>query len=96
MTTLKHRLILVSPILVMAVMAAVAQGAGPIVKIAEKIEESSSRVGGNVFAVLPFTYSDGIKSIEGAIVSERLVEALSTRGFVKVVERSLLDKVLEE
>jgi hypothetical protein len=64
--------------------------------VVERIEENLGTLGGNVLVVAPLTYPDGIKSIEGALVSERLLEALAEGGFVKVVERTMLDKVLDE
>jgi len=68
----------------------------PAVALVERIEESAAKLGGNVLVIVPFSYPDGIKSIEGALVSERLMESLAERGYVKIVERALLDKVLEE
>lgn len=90
-----RRLTLLTAILLFG-LAVAAQQTDPLVRMSEKIEESAARLGGNVVAVAPFTYADGIKSIEGAIVSERLVVVLTERGFVKVAERQLLDKVMEE
>jgi len=79
-----------------AAVMAPAQETDPFVSLAEEIENNVSKLGGNVLAVMPFTYTDGIKSVEGAMVSERLVETLTERGFVKLVERDMLNMVLEE
>lgn len=83
------------PIFTSFLLTAVAEE-DPIRNLAERIEENGARLGGNVLAVAPFSYPDGIKSIEGALVSERLTESLTERGFVKIVERTMLDKVLDE
>lgn len=86
--------------MLLAVLASISTGGvaeeDPIRALAERIEENGARLGGNVLAVAPFSYPDGIKSIEGALVSERLTELLAERGFVRIVERAMLDKVLEE
>lgn len=79
-----------------AALSVPAQAPDPIAVMAEQIEGNVSKLGGNVLAVMPLTYTDGIKSVEGTMVSERLVELLTERGFVKVVERAMLDMLLEE
>lgn len=47
-------------------------------------------------AVVPFTGPRGAGSFSGAIVSERLVIQILARGELDLVERRLLDKILEE
>ena len=47
-------------------------------------------------AIVPFTSPRGASSFSGAIVSERLVIQILARGDLDLVERGLLDKVLEE
>ncbi|MDD5302533.1 MAG: FlgO family outer membrane protein [Elusimicrobia bacterium] len=47
-------------------------------------------------AVVPFTGPRGSASFSGAIVSERLVIQILARGELDLVERRLLDKILEE
>jgi TolB-like protein len=47
-------------------------------------------------AIVPFTGPRGASSYSGAIVSERLVIQILARNEIDVVERRLLDKVLEE
>jgi len=68
----------------------------PIDEIVLMVEANLDRLGGNTLIVFPFPYADGIKSVEGALISERVVTKLTARGTVKVVERRLLDKVMEE
>ncbi len=60
------------------------------------LEDHLRTLGGNTLLVFPFTYSDGIKSIEGALISERMVTKITERGIARVVDRALLDKVMEE
>ena len=60
------------------------------------VESNLDRLGGNTVVVFPFPYADGIKSVEGALISERIVTKLTDRGAAKVLERRLLDKVMEE
>jgi TolB-like protein len=64
--------------------------------IVSMVESNLDRLGGNTVVVFPFPYADGIKSVEGALISERIVTKLTDRGAVKVLERRLLDKVMEE
>jgi TolB-like protein len=47
-------------------------------------------------AVVPFTAPRGSGSYDGAVVSERLVIQILARGELDVVERRLLEQVLEE
>ena len=47
-------------------------------------------------AIVPFTGPRGASSYSGSIVSERLVIQILARGELDLVERRLLDKVLEE
>ena len=68
----------------------------PLDEIVLMVEGNLDRLGGNTVIVFPFPYADGIKSVEGALISERIVTKLTERGAVKVVERRLLDKVMEE
>jgi TolB-like protein len=64
--------------------------------VAGLVESSVEKLGGNTVAVFPFPYADGIKSIEGALMSERILTRLSEGGVVRVVERAILDKVMAE
>lgn len=60
------------------------------------VEASIANLGGNTVVVPPLPYADGIKSIEGTLIAERLVARLTARTMVRVVERAALDKVMEE
>ncbi len=69
------------------------QTLGEIVSI---VEDNLDKLGGNTLAVFPLSYFDGIKSVEGALYSQRIVTMLNDHGKVRVVDRALLDKVMEE
>jgi len=68
----------------------------PIDEIVHMVEQNVPALGGNTVVVFPFPYADGIKSVEGALISERILTKLADRGRVRVLERSLIDKVMEE
>lgn len=46
--------------------------------------------------VLPFPYADGVPSAEGALLGERVATAISALEGVRLVDRTYLDRVLEE
>lgn len=75
---------------------AVSLRADPLDKIAKKISKASSRLKNKQIAVLPFPYHDGREGEGSTIISERLVTKIVNRGKLRVVERSLLEKVLME
>lgn len=82
---------------VLATAAAVCQQSeDPVQAVVSMVEENLAKLGGNTLVVFPFPYADGIKSVEGALISERIVTSLSERGFARIVERALLDKVMAE
>ncbi len=68
----------------------------PVNEIVIMVEGRLDLLGGSTLVVFPFPYADGIKSIEGALLSERVVTRLAERGRVRVLERALLDKIMEE
>ena len=70
--------------------------AGPANEIALLVEGHVDLLGGNTLVVFPFPYADGIKSIEGALIAERVVTRLTEGGQVRVVERAMIDKIMEE
>lgn len=47
-------------------------------------------------AVVPFTGPRGASSYSGSVVSERMVSQILARGELDLVERRMLDKILEE
>jgi TolB-like protein len=67
-----------------------------LAEIASLVEENLDLMGGNTLVVLPFPYTDGIKSIEGSLISERVVTMLTERGLARVLDRALIDQVMEE
>jgi TolB-like protein len=73
-----------------------AQVVDPLDEIVSMVEQNLDKLGGNTLVVFPFPYADGIKSVEGALISERIFTTLTDRGKVRVVERGMLDKIMEE
>jgi curli biogenesis system outer membrane secretion channel CsgG len=69
--------------------------ASSLKSVAKKLAKGVSKTTNKHIAVLPFWYPDGARSTGSSIVAERLTTLLVDRD-VSVIERSLLDKVLEE
>ncbi|NOX97480.1 MAG: DUF4384 domain-containing protein [Nitrospirae bacterium] len=68
-----------------------------VVKIlAGIVENNLDKLPGKTIAVIPFSYPDGIKSMEGSLISERLITRLTEDGKVKVLERYMLEEALKE
>jgi len=65
-------------------------------KMAVEICEGGAELTKKKVAILPFAYVDGRKSPGGTIVSERLTTRIIKLKKLQVVERSLLEKVMEE
>ncbi|MBI5091671.1 MAG: DUF4384 domain-containing protein [Candidatus Hydrogenedentes bacterium] len=70
--------------------------ADPAQQIADMTVSNLAQLGGNTIVVFPFPYSDGIKSIEGSLLSERIATTLSEQKAARVLERELLDKIMAE
>lgn len=60
------------------------------------VEDNMDKLPGRAIAVIPFSYPDGIKSMEGSLISERLITRLTEDGKVKVLERRMLEEALKE
>jgi len=89
--------IIVIALVSLSATVAVAQINDPAVEsMAGLIESNQNKLDGNTIVVFPFPYSDGVKSVEGGLFSERLITRLSEGGVVRVVERALLDKIMAE
>ncbi|MFN3966549.1 MAG: hypothetical protein ACK4JE_02485 [Endomicrobiia bacterium] len=65
-------------------------------KLAKELSDSASLLEKPKVAVLPFSYADGRKSPGGSIVSERLTTRIVKLKKLQVIERQLLDKVIQE
>ncbi len=65
-------------------------------KLAKELSESASLLEKPKVAILPFSYADGRKSPGGNIVSERLTTRIVKLKKLQVIERQLLDKVIQE
>ena len=79
--------------------AALALPAGASLDIQEMAKTMAAAAGTRRIkrvAIVPFTGPRGASSFSGAVVSERLVIQILARGELDLVERGLLDKVLEE
>lgn len=65
-------------------------------KMADELSQGGDVLTKKRVAILPFAYVDGRKSPGGAIVSERLTTRIIKLRKLGIVERSLLEKVMEE
>lgn len=65
-------------------------------KMAKEFSESASLLSQPKIAIMPFIYLDGRKSDGGPIVSERLTTRIVKLKKFQVIERQLLEKVLNE
>jgi len=92
---MKHLAILLA-LVAISLVASAQPEPDPLDEIVFMVEQNLGKLGGNTIVVFPFPYADGIKSIEGSLISERIMTKLTERGTVKVLERALLDKVMEE
>ncbi len=68
----------------------------PYERLAEKIAGGHKYLANRKVAVLPFSYTDKHLSHDGAVISERLLTAITNKREFEVIERSLLEKVLAE
>lgn len=75
---------------------AVNSNADPLKKLSQKLEKGLAGQQNKKVAVLSFPYSDGGISKGSTIVQERFTTYLVENGKVEVIERNLLEKVLEE
>lgn len=64
--------------------------------LAGKISKGAKQLTNKKIAVLPFQYYDGRKSPGSTIVAEYLTTKIVEQGKLQVVERTLLNKVMEE
>jgi len=64
--------------------------------LARELSEGASKLTNRKIAILPFAYVDNRESSGGIIVAERLTTRIIKLKKLTVVERSLLDKVMEE
>lgn len=66
-------------------------------KIANEIIRSTTIVLGNRIAVLPFSYAVSSQAVkDGIVISERITMKLINSGFFEVIERTQIEKVLNE
>lgn len=81
---------------VMTVLAGSAQAADPLKKLAGKLEKGLKGEPARKVAVLSFPNTDGGASEGSKIIQERLTTFLAEGGEVQVIERQLLQKILDE
>ncbi len=86
----------VSVLLLAAAEASAAEAGADVQTLAKIVASAASSHKVRRIAVVPFTAPRGSGSYDGAIVSERLVIQILARGELDVVERRLLEQVLEE
>ena len=65
-------------------------------KMAEELSDSAGKLSQRKVAILPFSYLDQRKSEGGAIVAERLTTRIVKLGKLQIIERQLLEKVVQE
>ena len=68
----------------------------PYSQMAQELSESAKLLKKSKVAIIPFSYLDKRKSTGGMIVAERLTTRIVRIGELQVVERHLLEKVLQE
>ena len=68
----------------------------PYLGLAREVNAAAQDGGVRRVAVLPFSSAGGQDQEGGLVLSERLVARLARTGGVEVMERTMLDKVLEE
>ena len=73
-----------------------AQAADGLRKLSGKLEKGLKSEPARKIAVLSFPYMDGSSALGSKIVQERLTTFLAEGGLVQVVERQLLQKILDE
>ncbi|MBI5201242.1 MAG: VWA domain-containing protein [Elusimicrobia bacterium] len=86
-------MILAAAVLAMPVGAQAADG---LKKLSGKLEKGLKAEPARKIAVLSFPYTDGTSAQGSKIVQERLTTFLAEGGAVQVVERQLLEKILDE
>ncbi len=66
-------------------------------RLAKELAEAGASLDNKKIAIIPFAHADGrAVSKDGAVISERLtIKMINTRKF-EIIERSVLDKVLDE
>lgn len=88
--------IILASLLSLCMICASAVHADPLKKMAKVLARGMGNLENKKIAILPFPYHDGAMSSGSTIVSERLTTYLVGKYEVEVIERSLLNKVLEE
>ncbi len=73
-----------------------AQAAEPLKKLSARLEKGLKEETNKKVAVLGFPYADGGQSSGSSIIQERLTTFLVGGGKAEVIERSLIDKVMDE
>ena len=73
-----------------------ALGRDPYEFLAERLSAACDKMQNRKVAVLPFSYTDRRESDDGVVVSERLITRMTQENKLDVVERNLLEKVMEE
>ena len=68
----------------------------PYRQMAQELSESSHLLTNPKIAIIPFRYLDKRKSAAGDIISERLTTRIVKIGKLKVIERQLLENVMQE
>ena len=71
-------------------------GSDPFKAMAQELSESAELLTNPKIAVMPFSYGKEKKSDVGTIVSERLTTRIVKLRKLKVIERQMLDNVLQE
>lgn len=83
--------------LLLAVFTAGARAEDGYAQLAREIAEADASIHGKKIAIIPFSYADGRAATkDGSVISERLtIKMINMRKF-EIIERSVLDKVMNE
>lgn len=85
-----------APIVILTLIAAGPAEAGPLKKLARKLQSGLPDDGPRTVAVLGFSYTDARRGGASPIVQERLTTYLAEDGKLQLIERSLLETLLGE
>ncbi|MBI4656481.1 MAG: hypothetical protein HY746_07035 [Elusimicrobia bacterium] len=65
-------------------------------KLAVELSEAGADFSNKKIAIIPFSYTDGKESKDGSVISERLTMRMIKLKKFEIIERSVLDKVMNE
>lgn len=94
---MKNMIKIISAGLLCLAFAAGARAADGYLQLANEITEAGSSIHGKKIAIIPFSYADGRAAAkDGSVISERLSIKMINMHKFEIIERSVLDKVMNE